>query len=393
MSASPVAGDRVAALRLAVLNVSAKTNWSFVVVRTAAGREAWGEASLNAWERMLRGAVDWVAERIVGLPLAEASARLAVSPGAPGGLVQATAVSASQQALLELMARDAGTTWQAPLGPCRRERLRAYANINRATTDRRPEGFAATARRAAALGYTAFKAAPFERVSRATCGTAEGAAGIRHGIDCLFALREAIGPQARLMVDCHWRFDETRAHEVLRALAPVRLHWFECPLPESPPHWDATRRLRAAARDQGVLLAAAEMQIGTAGFQPLLAAGLYDVVMPDVKYCGGPWEMLRIAQQAHDAGVQCSPHNPTGPVCSLHSLNVAAVAPACDMIEIQFDESPLFEALLPGQHPPLVDGAFAVPTRPGWALQPALALLDRHPYRPVPPGVETLAAD
>lgn len=384
--------DTVAALGYEVLNVSPKTNWSFVAVRTAAGEVAWGEASLNAWEPMQRGAIELLAQGVRGLTVDQAREALAASPHSPGGLVHASAVSAVQQALLELTARARGQAWTVPLGGARREQLRAYANINRATTERTPAGFAATARRAAACGFTAFKAAPFDGLTPAAGGTAEGQRRLHHGVDCMLAIREAIGPEARLMVDCHWRFDEPRALEALQALGPARLHWFECPLPETPRHWPALRRLRAAASDRGVLLAAAETQIGVAGFEPLFEAELYDVVMPDVKYCGGPWEMLRIAERAQAAGVQCSPHNPTGPIASLHSLNVAAAAPHAAMVEIQFDESPLFERLVPGAHPRLVDGAYAVATAAAPKIVPDAALFHAHPYVPVPPGVEALAA-
>lgn len=382
----------VASVGYEVLNVSPKTNWSFVSVHMSDGETAWGEASLNAWEPMLRGAVELLDSRLRGLALDEACAALVVSPHAPGGLVHATAVSAAQQALLELTARARRQSWQAPLGPLQRQRVAAYANINRATAERTPAGFVATAQRAAALGFAAFKAAPFDGLTPALCATEAGRQRISHGIDCLLGLRDAIGPQARLMVDCHWRFDESSAVKTLQALAPARLHWFECPLPETPSHWPAIQRVHHAAKDQGVLLAAAETQIGVAGFAPLFDAGLYDVVMPDVKYCGGPWEMLRIAERAHDAGVQFSPHNPTGPIASLHSLNVAAVAPECDMFELQFDESPLFEQLIPGAHPTLIDGRFTVPSQPALRIEPEQALWRAHPYRPVPPGVEALAA-
>jgi galactonate dehydratase len=380
----------IAALAHEVLHVSPKTNWSFVQVRTSDGDAAWGEASLNAWEPMQRGAVELIESRVRGLDIDAARAALPVSPYAPGGLVYASAVSAVQQALLELAARARGQSWQAALGgAARRMRLRAYANINRATADRTPAGFVATAWHARARGYTAFKAAPFDGLTPALCGSAEGAARIRHGIDCLLALRDAVGPDARLMVDCHWRFDEARALDALRALAPARLHWFECPLPETPAHASAWQRVHGAARDADVLLAAAETQIGVGGFQPLFDARSVDVVMPDVKYCGGPWEMLRIAERAHDAGIACSPHNPTGPIASLHSLNVAAVAPGDAMVEIQFDESPLFDRLVPGAHPTLADGTFGIPAL---NAAPDTALLRAHPYVPVPAGVEALAA-
>ncbi len=382
----------IASLRCEVLNVSAKTNWSFIVVTTSTGHQAWGEASLNAWEPMLRGAVELLERQLVGQSVEAAHQSIAASPYSPGGLVQATAISATQQALLELIARDQHIPWYKPLGPQRRARVPAYANINRATSTRTPDGFVATARRAATLGFRAFKAAPFDGVSPHNCATTEGRQRTRHGIDCMLALREAVGPSARLMVDCHWRFDEDRALEVLKALEPARLHWFECPLPETQTHWPALQRVRRAARHQNVLLAGAETQIGRAGFQPLFDAGIYDVVMPDVKYCGGPWEMLRIAECAQTAGVQFSPHNPTGPIASLHSLNVAAVAPVCELIELQFDESPMFEQLIPQAHPTLIDGGFEVPTQGSVHLEPRLELLASHPYQPVPLGVEALAA-
>ncbi len=382
----------IASIRCEVLNVSPKTNWTFVVVQTSDGDSAWGEASLNSWEPMLRGAVEMLAGQLAGLALDEACSAISASPYSTGGLVHAAAVSAILQALLELRAAADQQPWHALLGPLQRSEVPAYANINRATSDRSPEGFAATARRGAAQGFKAFKAAPFDGVTPATCGSAAGQQRIRHGIDCMLALRDAIGPEARLMVDCHWRFDEARALQVLSALTPVRLHWFECPLAETAPHWPALKRLRAAARDQGVLLAAAETQIGCAGFQPLFDARLYDVVMPDVKYCGGPWEMHRIALRAFDAGVKFSPHNPTGPIASMHSLNVAAAVPECDMIELQFDESPLFDALVGERHPHLAGGCLAVPMQAGWRVRPQAALCAEHPGRPVPAGVESLAA-
>ena len=204
------------------------------------------------------------------------------------------------------------------------------------------------------------------------------------------ALREALGPDAVLMVDCHWRFDEALALRALQALAPARLHWFECPLAEHHGNWPALRRIRTEANRQGVLLAAAETQVGLAAFQTVFDEALYDVVMPDVKYCGGPLEMVKIAQAASRAGVGFSPHNPTGPVCSWHSLQVAAVVPECAMLEIQFDESPLFLELARDAHPVVALGALQIPDAP--ACGPAVdnAALSAHPFRPVPAGIESL---
>jgi galactonate dehydratase len=385
-----------------VLNVSAKTNWVFIEVKSSNGQSGWGEASLIGWEPMLVAATRELAQQWEGKPLADAQASLRVSPQSPGGLVFNAVISGVHQALASLLAArepnaQASYKAQAPgpsaadalAGPALRQSVPLYANINRATQVRTPQGFVDTALRARAQGFNRFKAAPFDGLTPTLCGTMQGQALIRHGVDCMFALRDALGPDALLMVDCHWRFDETHALQALRNLAPVALHWFECPIAETHAHWQAIRRLRAASRDQGVLLAAAETQVGLASFQTLFDEALYDVVMPDVKYCGGPLEMLKIAQRAADHGVQFSPHNPSGPICTWHSLQVAALAPECTMLELQFDESALYDEVIDGPPLPMKD-AYLTLSRP---YERVLALkaqvLQTHPYQPVPPGIET----
>jgi galactonate dehydratase len=373
-----------------VFNVSDKTNWFFIAVQTDDGAVAWGEASLNGCEPALDAATHRARALCVGLTLEEAHARVAVDANAPEGLAANAVASAIQQALLGLTSAQRSVPIHTCLGPLVRSEVAAYANINRATTERTPQGFVATALRAQCRGFLAFKAAPFDGVTPGHAGSREGQRLIRHGIDCLLALRDALGPAARIMVDCHWRFDEASALDALRALAPARLHWFECPLPETAANWPALRRIRAAAREQGVLLAAGETQVGVAAFQTLFDEALYDVVMPDVKYCGGPREMLAIAERAADAGVRFSPHNPTGPVCTQYSLHVAGVAPQCEGLEMQFDESPLYEALVMQGLPLLVDGAIAVPSGPGLGLALDETRLAAHPYQPVPLGIESI---
>lgn len=373
-----------------VLHVSAKTNWWFLRLTDSTGAVGWGEGSLNGWEPVLDALTEHLRGNWLGSPLSLAVERAQDAPVAVAGLAGSCVLSAFMQALLSLQAQHARRAPYALLGPARRSSLPLYANINRATVQRSPQGFVATARRAQAQGFGRFKAAPFDGLTPALCGTAEGRARIHHGIDCLFALREALGPEAWLMVDCHWRFDEAHALKTLRDLEPVRLHWFECPLAETHANWKAIRRLRQAAREQGVLLAAAETQVGLEAFQTLFSEGLYDVVMPDVKYCGGPWEMLRIARRAAEQGVGFSPHNPTGPVCTWQSLQVGLVAPECAMLELQFEESELTDRISQGVDLQARQGSLGLPVPTASVQRLDLALLAAHPYQSVPPGIESL---
>jgi galactonate dehydratase len=201
-------------------------------------------------------------------------------------------------------------------------------------------------------------------------------------------MRDAIGAGVRLMVDCHWRFDEATALDVLARLAPARLHWLECPISEQPPAHAALGRIRAAANAMGVLVAGCELQTSIAGFRPFVEPRHVDAVMPDVKYCGGPVEMLRIARYAGAHGVRFSPHNPTGPVCTYASLHVALAAPEVDSLELQVGESDLTRDVVGGAGPALQDGCFVAPRDPGWGIALVDAVLAAHPYRPVSSGLD-----
>ncbi len=72
----------------------------------------------------------------------------------------------------------------------------------------------------------------------------------------------------------------------------------------------------------------AELGIGEQGFAPFLAAGIYDAMMPDVKYVGGLQTVMRLAEMFAAAGVGFSPHNPSGPICHAVSLHIAPPFPA-----------------------------------------------------------------
>jgi galactonate dehydratase len=125
------------------------------------------------------------------------------------------------------------TTPSELIGSRLRDRIKVYANINRATQDRTPAGFVKTALRARDQGFSAFKAAPFDGLTPSSCASLKGKNKIHHGIEIISALREALGSEALLMVDCHWRFDESGAMYALKELQAAKLHWYECPIAET----------------------------------------------------------------------------------------------------------------------------------------------------------------
>lgn len=371
---------RIDAIRLHGLGVSAKTVWTFIEVATADGRSGFGECTLSAHEPAMAAEVARLDRDLRGED-AFARNRIARLIGhAPAGLVRHTAVSALDQALWDLAAQAAGVPLVRALGGAVREDVRLYANINRGVEPRTPGNFAAFARRAAAQGFTAVKLAPFEGLLPEARGDAGWEATYAQALLRIQAVREAV-PDAALMVDCHWRFSPPDAARLIRDLAAIGCWWVECPVSEALPA--EIRRLRGMANDRGMRLAGAETLSGLAQFRPLIEAGAYDVLMPDIKYCGGHEELRRIAALAASAGIEIAPHNPSGPVCHAHSVHAACAITNVPALEVMFDESPLFFSAMQGTVPALDGGRARPGAAPGLGCAPAPEEFSAHPWAPI----------
>lgn len=368
-----------------IVNLSAKSNWFFIRVE-GDGNFGLGEATLYGWESLQLAYLDQLSRNLIGLSLGQALEKVRVQPDSPGGLVASSVTSALEQALTDLHARLHGKPLHEMLGSARRTAVRMYANINRRTEDRTPGGFAASARSAVAQGYKSIKIAPFDGVVPGGRGDGAGKAKIQAGIERTYAVREAIGSDIDLLVDCHWRFDEATAASVMRELESAKLFWIECPIHEGPETYPAMARLRSLAQSCGTRLAGAERQVGISGFRPIIEGGFLDVVMPDIKYAGGYGETMRISELCERNGVSFSPHNPTGPVCMMASLHLCMVAPSFLILEQQVGESALYHQVLCDPHPELINGAFRPSGAPGIGIRLNEGVMRQHPYRPVLSG-------
>lgn len=350
----------ITAIEPVVIEISAKTNWTFVRVETNDGLYGLGEASLSGQEAAMQEIARQLELRLTGAPLTEID-RLVDDPTA--GRAHRAVVSAIEQAGWDLKGKAAHKPVHAMLGGARHQAVPLYANINRRTVDRTPEGFVASARDALDAGHKMIKIAPFDDLTPQK--GAEGDAMFAAGMARIAATCEAVGPDVQVLVDCHWRLTVARAKDFIREAAALGLYWVECPLPEDPDDCADLMALRSLKDDLGVRMAGTEQGTDIAYFEKFLAAEVYDVIMPDVKYCGGIATMSRLAELAAARGVGFSPHNPTGPLCHLASLHIAAVIPNLLVLEHQYDESPMFMDLCPGAVPVMADGVSALPMGEG----------------------------
>jgi galactonate dehydratase len=373
---------RIAAVEFLGVNVTPKTNWCFLLVRTEDGRTGVGECTLMNQEAGVAAEAARLATLVAGEDARERNRLARLLPHTPGGIVAHTALSAFEQALWDLAGQAAGEPIHRRLGGALRGTVALYANINRGADPRTPEGFAAAARRAVAAGFGAVKLAPFEPLVWEDGTDPDQRAAYEGGLARIAAVREAVGPGVAVMVDAHWRFSAGGAARLIRDLAPLDPFWIECPVAEA--NHAELRRLRRMANDRGIRLAGAETLAGLAAYRPVIEGGCYDVLMPDIKHAGGHEEIRRIAALAQTAGVEIAPHNPSGAVCHAHSVHLCATIPNFLVLEVQFGETQLFFDLVRGDDLGFRDGAAIPPASPGLGV-----VLDEHaarasPWRAVP---------
>jgi galactonate dehydratase len=348
------------------VQVTPKTIWCFVKLLLRDGSTGWGEASVGYADTVLKAITADVHQALVGHRLSSIEKYIA-GRGMPE-LSQAAVLGALDQAYWDVGSRREGRAaagWQAARV---RDDVAVYANMNRRTEDRSPDGFFRSAKATLSSGYTALKIAPFDSVTTENCRAAEGRQGIDQGLARVAALRDAAGPGIQLYVDCHWRFDSVTAAAVLRELTALGVTWFECPIPENEETLAAVKELRGQANDLGVRLAGLEKLTHPDAFLPWLRMGCYDVIMPDVKYAGGITGVLQTSKYAQEHATSCAPHNPTGPVCHAASLAVCAMAPSVDILEHQVDETPLFWDMATGDLPRPVNGRSRISEQAGLGI-------------------------
>lgn len=369
--AAPAARVRVTGLEVFRIPVNRRGAWVLVRVSTSQGLTGIGDAShgypdertiqlVRQFFEVLRGRsvfeIEWLRQRVQ--EETNRHRRPAV-----------VALSALEQCLFDIQGKALGVPCSALFGGRLRDKVRTYANINRATEDRTPAGFAGLAERAVQAGFDAIKLAPFDGMPR-TGSAAEIERFTRLGIECAAAVRKVIGPDRDLLIDVHNTMNLERGLELARRLEPLNLFWLE----------EVTRPLvdlAAINRAARMPTAGGESIHGVKGFYPYIAAGAVDIVMPDVKYCGGMLELKKISVLAEAAGLLCSPHGPASPVGNLAAAHVSATLPNFQILEFAFGEAPWRAELI--EPAEVVAGGYqALGDRPGLGAVLNEAALRKH---------------
>ena len=358
-------------------------NWIFVkVVTDQPGLFGWGEATLEWHTRSVVGAVEDIAQLLIGEDptrpehLWQMMYRQHFWHGQ--GIVRASAIAGIDIALWDIMGKHLGVPCSKLWGGPVRDYVRTYCHLGGGrmedfyeTPVDNAKRFADLARQAVADGYTAFK-------SMAVPATMpiEGLKPVRAAEAAVRAMREAVGEEIDIMVDCHARPSPAMGLQFGKALDPYGLYFFEEPCwPES------IEGLAMINRSITTPVATGERMTHLAQFRDLFAARGCEVCQLDLTHCGGFTEARRIAALAEAHRIALAPHNPQGPVSTAASLEFGFSQPSYIICETVTSDVPWRQDVVREGFSIEPVGRIVRPnTRPGLGIEINEAEVRKHPF-------------
>jgi L-alanine-DL-glutamate epimerase-like enolase superfamily enzyme len=185
----------------------------------------------------------------------------------------------------------------------------------------------------------------------------------RRDVERLAAVRDAVGPGYRLMVDANQGLTLADARALAHALESSDVSWLEEPLPAD----DVSAHARLV-ESTSIPVAVGESLYSVAQFKEYLTRDAATVVQPDVARVGGITPWLKIAHLAEAFNVPVCPHF----LMELHVSLVAAV-PNGRMVEY----IPQLRAVTAGELP-VAEGRTLAPDEPGIGIAWDDDALERH---------------
>lgn len=175
-------------------------------------------------------------------------------------------------------------------------------------------------------------------------GPAEGEEGLKKNLQLLETMRNRVGDDFWLMYDCWMSLDVNYATKLATAAHEYGLKWIEEALPPDD-YWGYAELKRNVPR--GMMVTTGEHEATRWGFRLLMEMGCCDIIQPDVGWCGGVTELIKISALADAHNVLVVPHGSS--VYSYHFVITRHNSPFAEflMMAPKADEVvPMFNPLL-----------------------------------------------
>lgn len=366
-----------------VRTAAVQGNFEWILVRVytdeglvGLGECYWGagvENSVHPLKPLLVGEdphnIDWLYQKMV---------RGMSGAGSTGGAMVA-AISGVELALWDLKGQALGTPIYNLLGGRYRKRIRVYADCGHGA-EPTPTSWAEKARQVVSRGFTAIKfdvdnidpgrfGDPYHVSVAGQRGWTEGQQQplSNRELDLMVrlvgAVREAVGPDIDIAVDCHWNYNTRDAIKLAQELAPLKLLWLEDPTPP-----DNVEALRRVTDNSPVPICSGENHYTRHGLRSMITTQAVDIVQPDIPKTGGLLEAKKIADLADIYYLAMAAHNVSSPIATMAACHACATMRNFTLLEFHAQDVPWWNDLVVGGQPLIQDGYITLPDEPGLGL-------------------------
>ena len=349
-------------------------NSLLVRIETDDGLIGWGEGGQYGPPEPVRACIDSVlAPRVLGRSPHEAGRiweelyALTRDFGQKGCYIEA--LSAIDLALWDLKGKSLGVPIHNLLGGAFRESIAGYATGCYYRGDD-------ILNHAAALEQLGREAASYIQSGFRLLKIKVGLLSIAADAERVAVIRQAVGPQMGILVDCNHAYNAANAIRMGRVLEQHGCLFFEEPVTPEDRH--GYRRVRQAL---DIAIAGGEAEFTRWGFLDLIAGGCVDIAQPDLCVCGGFSEFQKIFALASSYGVAVIPHVWGSGVAQAAALHAIAALPPTPhtanpvplqnepVIEFDRNHNPLRDELLATPLRIGPDGRVPVPQGPGLGIE------------------------
>lgn len=359
-------------------------NWIFIkVVTDQPGLWGWGEATLEWHTRAVVGAIEDISQLLIGEDPRriehcwQMMYRQHFWHG--NGIVRGTAISGIDIALWDIAGKIHGVPCHELWGGRVRDHIRLYCHLGGGRMEEfyetRPDDagrFGELALQAVEDGFTAFKSMAVPETM-----PIEGLKPIHYAENCVRAMRDAVGDDIDIMVDCHARPSPRMGLLFAKALEPYGLYFFE------EPCWPETvDDIALIQRSVKTPIASGERLVGIHAFRELLEKRAVSIIQPDITHCGGISEARRIASMAVAYRVAVAPHNPQGPVSTAASIEFGFATPSYIICESVHNDVPWRTDIVQEGYIVQKNGMLVYPnTKPGMGIDINEDEVRMHPFK------------
>ena len=221
-------------------------------------------------------------------------------------------------------------------------------------------------------GYTAFKT-----MAVPSTMPIEGSRPVNYAVKNVAAMREAVGEDIDIMVDCHARPSPAMGLKFGKALEPFNLYFYEEPCwPES------LEGLSMINKALTTPVATGERLTHLAQFKELFNVRGCEICQLDITHCGGFSEARRIAALAEAHRIALAPHNPQGPVSTAASLEFGFSQPSYIICETVTEDVPWREDIVTEGFTIEPKGQVVLAnTKPGLGIEINEDEIKKHPFK------------